>query len=332
MPITIRHPDNFNTPVQQPVTQSAIRVHPAFITALAIGLFWVLFHPHPSSAGQGRPWHEVRNWGYQLQGLRLDELRASPFDLLVIDYSRDGSESRRFTKEEISTIKRGGGKGRLVLSYLSIGEAENYRYYWKESWLRKRPSWLGGENPDWEGNYKVRYWDPRWRRIVFDFLDKILEAGFDGVYLDIIDAYEYFEERGRSSAAEEMKQLIREIAHYARVVRGDKDFGIFPQNGHELLDDPEYLSVITGVGREETYFGYEKDDRRTPAEVTAQIESFLQVAQRAGKLVLNVDYTTNPRLVAQSYDLASRQGYAQYCATRELDRLTQQPWFQAPAR
>lgn len=92
--------------------------------------------------------------------------------------------------------KLNGGK-RLVLSYMSIGEAEDYRFYWQEKWNSDQPSWMEGENPDWEGNFKVRYWEEEWQSIIFgsheSYLGKILDAGFDGVYLDIIDAYEYFE-------------------------------------------------------------------------------------------------------------------------------------------
>jgi cysteinyl-tRNA synthetase len=43
------------------------------------------------------------------------------------------------------------------------------------------------------------YWTKPWRDILFGteeaYLDQILAAGFDGVYLDVIDAYEYFEEQ-----------------------------------------------------------------------------------------------------------------------------------------
>ncbi|MCK5828208.1 endo alpha-1,4 polygalactosaminidase, partial [Candidatus Bipolaricaulota bacterium] len=55
------------------------------------------------------------------------------------------------------------------------------------------PEWLLDENPEWEGNYPVQYWHPQWRDIVFVMLDAVLEAGFDGVYLDRVDVYEEFE-------------------------------------------------------------------------------------------------------------------------------------------
>jgi cysteinyl-tRNA synthetase len=107
-------------------------------------------------------------------------------------------ENTAFTKEEIASLRtKQNGGSRLIIAYMSIGEAEDYRYYWQENWRSDSPEWLTDENPDWEGNYKVRYWNPEWQAIIFGnseaYLDKILAAEFDGVYLDIIDAFEYFE-------------------------------------------------------------------------------------------------------------------------------------------
>jgi len=60
------------------------------------------------------------------------------------------------------------------------------------------PAWLLSENPNWPGNHKVYCWDPEWQTIIYgnrdSYLVKILAAGFDGVYLDLIDAFEYFEQ------------------------------------------------------------------------------------------------------------------------------------------
>ena len=293
----------------------------------SVGTFCAVFLLTFHCAAESPSWNGVKHWGYQLQDIKLNELIASPFDLLVIDYSRDGSDSERFTQDEIEILKNSRNGGRLVLAYLSIGEAESYRYYWRESWKSERPSWLDRENPDWDENFKVRYWDSEWHKIIFGYLDKILAAGFDGVYLDIIDAYEYFMEQGQESAADEMKQLVLEIARYTREIKGKQNFGIFPQNGEELLSDTEYLSVITGIGKEDTYFGYDGENRRTPPKITSEIEKFLNMAKEAGKLVLNVDYTTTRKRVAKSYTRALSRGYVEYCASRELDRLIPQPWF-----
>ena len=83
---------------------------------------------------------------------------------------------------------------------MSIGEAEDYRYYWQSEWNSNPPSWLDNEDPNWPGNYFVQYWNESWQNIIFgsdeSYLDKIINTGFDGVYLDIIDAFEYFENKG----------------------------------------------------------------------------------------------------------------------------------------
>ena len=126
----------------------------------------------------------------------INAVTSTNYDLLIMDLFFD--ETTEFTAEEVTQLKNkaNGGK-RLVISYMSIGEAENYRYYWQSGWDSGSPSFLDDENPDWAGNFKVRYWEPEWQKIIFgddnSYTRKILNAGFDGVYLDIIDAFEYFE-------------------------------------------------------------------------------------------------------------------------------------------
>ncbi len=128
----------------------------------------------------------------------IEAVSATGYDLVIMDLFFD--ESLPFTSDDISQLKnKANGGTRLVICYLSIGEAEDYRYYWQTDWSAGHPSWIYEENPDWEGNFKVKYWDPEWQKIIFGnanaYLDRILETGFDGAYLDIIDAFEYFEER-----------------------------------------------------------------------------------------------------------------------------------------
>lgn len=126
----------------------------------------------------------------------LDALRSTNFDILLIDLFFSDSDS--LTAGEIVSLKIKANDGsRLVIAYMSIGEAENYRYYWQTEWNTNPPSWLGEENPDWAGNYNVQYWNTNWKNIIYgndnSYTKKILDAGFDGVYLDKIDAFENFE-------------------------------------------------------------------------------------------------------------------------------------------
>ena len=127
----------------------------------------------------------------------LNSLRKTDYDVIIMDYFFDDTEE--YTLQEIQSLKtkQNGGK-RLVIAYMSIGEAEDYRYYWKSDWKQSPPAWLAEENPKWKGNYKVKYWQSGWKEIIMGgsnaYLDKIISREFDGVYLDIIDAFEYFED------------------------------------------------------------------------------------------------------------------------------------------
>lgn len=146
---------------------------------------------------------EVRNFLYLINpndfSSKVDFINAvtaTNYDLLIMDlFYNDGIA---FTDAEITQLrnKANGGK-RLVIAYMSIGEAEDYRYYWHSDWVKGNPKWLDKENPDWEGNYKVKYWFPEWQDIIYgnndSYLKKIIDAKFDGVYLDIIYAFEFYE-------------------------------------------------------------------------------------------------------------------------------------------
>lgn len=132
---------------------------------------------------------------YSSKAAFISAVGNTNYDVIIMDIYFDDD---LFTAAEITQLKtKKNGGTRLVISYMSIGEAEDYRYYWNTSWAPGSPEWIEAENPEWAGNYKVRYWEAAWQTIIFgnddSYLKKILNAGCDGVYLDIIDAFEYFE-------------------------------------------------------------------------------------------------------------------------------------------
>ncbi|MBO6523882.1 MAG: endo alpha-1,4 polygalactosaminidase [Balneolaceae bacterium] len=126
----------------------------------------------------------------------LDSIAETNYGVIIIDAFYMGTI---LTNEDLTIIRsKADGAQRLIISYMSIGEAEDYRYYWQENWEPGNPDWIVAENPNWEGNYKVKYWEQGWKSYIYgnqeSYLQKIIDAGFDGVYLDIIDAFYYFEQ------------------------------------------------------------------------------------------------------------------------------------------
>ena len=137
----------------------------------------------------------INPWRFASKADMVSTLRKTNYDVFILDLFVSGVS---LTKEEVASLQiKPDGNRRLVLAYMSIGEAETYRFYWQSSWTNQPPDWLLDENPDWPGNFKVRYWHPDWQALIYgsasSYADRIITAGFDGVYLDLIDAYEYFE-------------------------------------------------------------------------------------------------------------------------------------------
>lgn len=133
---------------------------------------------------------------FQSKEAYIASLAASNYDLLIIDaYYGDSM----LTPEDIAKIQyKPNGSRRLVAAYMSVGEAEDYRPYWQEAWKNNPPDWLWKANGDWEGSYRVKYWHKEWQQLLMgtpqSYLDKILAAGFDGVFLDVVDVFYAFED------------------------------------------------------------------------------------------------------------------------------------------
>ena len=126
----------------------------------------------------------------------INALAATNYDLLIVDLYYD---DRPLSPEETTRLKRKANGGqRLLLSYMSVGEAADYRPYWQSTWKNERPHWLAEPNPEWPGSYKARYWSQEWHDLLYGspnaYLDMIMAAGFDGAFLDVMDAWQYFRE------------------------------------------------------------------------------------------------------------------------------------------
>ncbi|MBI3272322.1 MAG: endo alpha-1,4 polygalactosaminidase [Planctomycetes bacterium] len=267
----------------------------------------------------------VASFHYQLQQADLKLLASSAVDLVVLDHSRDGSEDAAYSSQEIALVRGSGASAKVALCYLSIGEAEDYRAYWKRDWRPETdtaagsPPFLGPVNPDWPGNYKVRYWLPEWKAVLRGgpsaCLDRILAQGFDGVYLDIIDAYDFWRDRGVKDAEDQMVDLVKELGAYARARR--PGFLVFPQNKEELGARRDYLEAVDGIGREDLYF---EGDKRQDAGAIAEAEAHLDRFRQAGKPVLLIEYCRRAGLREEVERRARARGYVPLCAERALDR------------
>ena len=209
-----------------------------------------------------RPLMQARSWYYNLARVEPELIAKVDADVLVIDYAKFGGKVP-LTPAEVAAMKTGPtGRKRLVISYFSIGEAEEYRFYWKPEWKETPPAWDAGENCAWPRAHMVRFWHDSWKETILRgpnaYLKQIIAAGFDGVYLDRVDVYENQTEPGLDTR-EEMKKLVAELAEIGRGLK--PGFLVIPQNAEDLLMDRDYRRIIDGLGKESLLYSGEKTDQ-----------------------------------------------------------------------
>ena len=125
----------------------------------------------------------------------LNAIQQTNFDVLIID-AFWGEEW--LTAQEVASLKvKANGGNRLVIAYMSIGSAEKYRYYWKEDWKLHHPHWLKKEYDGYPDEIWVKFWKKDWKDIIYgsseSYTGHLLQQGFDGAYLDNVEAYYFLE-------------------------------------------------------------------------------------------------------------------------------------------
>lgn len=307
---------------------------------------------------------ELRGWGYQLQGLSISEASRSGHDLLVVDESLHGVGAPRRSPALAALKRKPDGTRRVVLAYLSIGEAESYRSYWQSNWSRTAletastdrrtdvlsigatpavaapakdgvqkalpvrvptpaaPAWLGQENPEWRGNYAVRFWDPGWQALLSGSetaaIDRLIAAGFDGVYFDRADVYVQWQSE-KSDARAAMIALITRLSAYAKTK--NPDFIVAMQNAEELLETRRMRRALDLVAKEDLYYGIAGNGVRNSDRDIAASLSYLKKAQTDGLPVLVVEYLEPGPNAEVTRKAIEGHGFLPYFAPRALNQL-----------
>lgn len=290
-----------------------------------------------------QPVFAPKSFAYVLQADRLaanraaavQKLAACDRDLIVIDAAFDADGD--WTPAEIETIRR-GKNGRHVVAYVSIGEAEDYRPYWQKSWDADKdgkpdpaaPKFLNSENPDWKGNYRVRYWQPEWQQLMLPVVDKVVAQGFDGVYLDIVDAFEFYEydeatkgwldDRPNPETGQTYRRDM--IAWVTAITKRARDknpgFLVIPQNASQLLEHADYRELISAIGVEDLFVAGKK--LKTEKQ-SRYVISFLEKLKLTGKPVLVIDYPKSEAIQAGAFELAAKHGFTLLLTDRQLTSL-----------
>ena len=257
---------------------------------------------------------------YQLQKASYQTLSSKNFRIGVVDL-----DDANLSKSQVTSLTHNQDK--IVLTYLSIGEAEDYRSYWTEGkWTQSKPGFLLGENPDWPGNYSVKFWDADWQDIMFSRVDEAVKLGYSGMYLDIVDAYEVAKVRKaypgtNDQLRQEMIGFVTALSQHAKAQ--NPGFLVVPQNAVRLLalnennpggaSNAAYLNAIDGLGVEDLWY-----DGNSTAGWTAGDLELIDHALGADKFVLATSYPTQDAKQETFINKAIAAGLIPFAADRDL--------------
>jgi cysteinyl-tRNA synthetase len=277
----------------------------------------------------------VKSWGYQLADLTVEEAAKSPYDLLVIDANLGLASGKPVSRADVDRLKRKpDGSQRMVVAYLSVGEAEDYRadYFSPEYLSEDAPDWLLKENDKWRGNRLVRFCHEGWQRTIlgdddgrnlYNILEpsplyRIVETGFDGVYLDRVDAYAELGQECPDGARKMVDFVVRIGAHARKRAPG---FLMILQNAEELTRHKAMLDAIDGIAKEDLFYGADHSQSlNAPAMITGSL-GHLKAVKASGRAVLVVDYVTAPETKADAKKRIEAEGFVPYIGPRDLGRL-----------
>jgi cysteinyl-tRNA synthetase len=259
------------------------------------------------------------------------QLKESGCDWIVLDATFAGDTP--WERADLDAI-RSGEAGRKVLAYISIGEAEDYRPYWRSEWVSNgqrtadAPAWLGIENPEWKGNYQVKYWNADWKKLMLAAVEDAMARGFDGVYLDIVDGFQTYEQGANDYLDDRMnpetKQTYRrDMVDWVKAIavrtRAKNPAAlVIPQNGSQLAAHKDFVEVISAQGIEDLFTNGKK---LQPASHTDEILSHLKTLALAKKPVLLIEYPKTPERQALSKKLAEEKGLVWLVTDRQLKTL-----------
>lgn len=159
---------------------------------------------------RGHPQHEnaqpvvsianARNWMPLLRADRfgnkatwLMAMERTNHDVMLIDVAHRGSDPLNAAEVKKLRFKELGAP-RMMLAVLPIGKAYDWRWYWKRGWDAGNPPFLFAPDGDDPGSFIADVDDPQWKELLGKYLAGIIDLGFDGVVLDDLDTYLWFEE------------------------------------------------------------------------------------------------------------------------------------------
>jgi len=236
---------------------------------------------------------------------KLPAEKFSSFDTLIFD-----SDSH----PPLAPLKV---KGKTLLGYISLGEAEKYRKFYPAI---KQKGLLLKANKLWKGHTIIDVRKQAWAdMVVNELIPGILAQGFDGIMIDTIDSVTQYDDMREGAM-----NLIRAIrARYP-------DIKIMLNRGFEIL--PYVAKDIDMVMAESTYTDIQPGAKKAiivPEATQREYMNILTQAKQAapGLKIYTIDYWPLKDIagVKAIYAAQRARGFVPYVCKLDLQSLCEEP-------
>jgi cysteinyl-tRNA synthetase len=222
---------------------------------------------------------------------------------------------------EQNTILRNEGK--IVLAYLSLGQAEVSRDYWQPEWMVGQPDFLMTMDPRYNQGFIVKFWTPEWQDILLNYTNThIAPFGYTGILMDYMGEYKNFVDE-RPSAAQDMVDFGVKVANLFRSRNPQEHAIVVTQDSAELYRFPEYRDMIDGVSVEEAYYNHRYHEDKSisfgsqPAQHTKHQLAMVDRISKDKKVVFLIEYVDKNRFICDFYKKCAISGYI--CGVFDLE-------------
>ncbi|MDP1975143.1 MAG: endo alpha-1,4 polygalactosaminidase [Alphaproteobacteria bacterium] len=236
-----------------------------------------------------------------------------PYDLIVFD-SQDHPQ-----------LKPLSDRGKTLLGYLSLGELEKIRSYYRAV---KSENILLDENKNWPGSYFVDVRSKFWaKRVIEELIPQLLHKGFHGVFIDTLDNPIELERqdpekfKGMRDASVTLIKAIR--YHYPQIpIMVNRAFEILPELG-------EHITMVLGESMYSSYDftnkKYQKVNENDYRDLVSKLQNFKKSFPKIR--VMSLDYW-NPEEsdeIKKIYNIQRANGFEPFVSVLKLDHLTTEP-------
>lgn len=264
----------------------------------------------------GKPaWATLSDWGIQTasyDGRGLAPIGASNKGMVIV--GRHNALGQDWPRAEVEAAS--GHK--WLLAYMAVGEAQKSEWYWQNGWGVGNPSWIVGNNPYFSNNVYADLGSPTWRDLQFQTIDRIIDQGFDGAFLDVPDIY-WMPNYPGGPSRENMAKAVNLVCGLAQHARARvPSFKLVPNNAINLTADfPGYANCMDGELVEGLWYINIGGPARDEFYRNQKIGELRSVAA-AGKPIFSLDYAPDFHVDYVAVE-ARKQGYLPYIAPAGAD-------------